>query len=105
LKNKGITPTIEIIQVGDDPASSVYVRNKQKLCERMEINCIIEHFDASKSEEELLSLIHKLNNDKNINGILVQSPLPKHINENKVVQSIAAIKDVDCFNVENVGKL
>jgi methylenetetrahydrofolate dehydrogenase (NADP+)/methenyltetrahydrofolate cyclohydrolase len=71
----------------------------------MEVNCIVEHFDATKSEEDLLSLIRKLNYDKNINGILVQSPLPKHINENKVVQSIAAIKDVDCFNVENVGKL
>jgi len=105
LKSKNIVPTISIIQVGDNPASAVYVRNKLKLCERLKINGNLEHLEENVSEEALLSTINKLNNDKNINGILVQLPLPKHIDENKVIEAINPNKDVDCFHNENVGKL
>jgi len=105
LKSKNIIPTIAIIQVGDNPASAVYVRNKLKLCERLKINGILEHLEENISEEKLLETISKLNNDEKINGILVQLPLPRHIDENKVIKTINPNKDVDCFHCENVGKI
>jgi len=105
LKSKNIIPTITIIQVGDNPASAVYVRNKLKLCERLKINGTLEHLEENVTEETLLKTIVKLNNDKNVNGILVQLPLPKHIDENKVIETISPNKDVDCFHCENVGKI
>ena len=105
LKNKGICPGLAVIIVGDDPASRVYVNNKKKACE--EIGILSEEYalSAETSEEELLSLIEKLNNKKEINGILVQLPVPKHINEETIINAISPQKDVDAFHPVNVGKI
>ena len=105
LKNKGICPGLAVIIVGDDPASRVYVNNKKKACE--EIGILSEEYalSAETSEEELLSFIEKLNNKKEINGILVQLPVPKHINEETIINAISPQKDVDAFHPVNVGKI
>ena len=105
LKNKGICPGLAVIIVGDDPASRVNVNNKKKACE--EIGILSEEYalSAETSEEELLSLIEKLNNKKEINGILVQLPVPKHINEETIINAISPQKDVDAFHPVNVGKI
>ena len=105
LKNKGICPGLAVIIVGDDPASRVYVNNKKKACE--EIGILSEEYalSAETSEEELLSLIEKLNNKKEINGILVQLPVPKHINEETIINATSPQKDVDAFHPVNVGKI
>ncbi|GMO14920.1 MAG: bifunctional methylenetetrahydrofolate dehydrogenase/methenyltetrahydrofolate cyclohydrolase [Mycoplasmoidaceae bacterium] len=105
LKKRAITPCILIIQVGEDPASSIYVRNKKKLSDELGVECIVNKLDAKITQEELLYTIYRANNDKLINGILVQVPLPKHIDENIVISAINPMKDVDCFHPENVGKL
>lgn len=105
FKNQQITPTINIFQIGDVAASSIYVRNKKRLCDKIGVNCNIIKLEEQVGENELIKLINDSNNDKNINGILVQLPLPSHINENKIIESISPIKDVDCFNELNVGKL
>ena len=98
-------PKLVIIQVGDNPSSNVYIKNKLKLSE--EIGSITELFKLpeSSSKEEILNLISKCNLDKSIHGILVQLPLPKHINEQCVLEAIDKNKDVDCFNPYNIGKL
>lgn len=96
---------LSIIQVGDDPASSVYVRNKVKACEYVGIKIRIHHFQESVSQYELISLISKLNQDREITGILVQLPLPKHINEREITSTISVEKDVDGFHEINVGRL
>ena len=105
LKKDGITPKLAVIMVGDNPASKIYVKNKSKACE--EIGIEYEEFllDESISMEELLNLIEKLNNRKDINGILLQSPIPKNLNIDEAFNKIDYKKDVDGFNPVNVGKL
>lgn len=105
LKKNGINPKLAVIMVGDDPASKVYVRNKSKACEDVGID--YEEFILKKetTQEELIELIKKLNNDNNINGILLQSPIPKHLNINEAFKSITYMKDVDGFTPASVGKL
>lgn len=105
LKEKGIIPKLAVIMVGDDKASKVYVKNKSKACE--EIGIEYEEFllDENISMEELLNLIEKLNNRKDINGILLQSPIPKNLNIDEAFNKIDYKKDVDGFNPVNVGKL
>lgn len=105
LKAKGIEPCLAVILVGENPASQVYVRNKKKACEYCGIKSLSYELSAETTEEELLSLIDELNNNKECNGILVQLPLPKHIDENKVLLRILPEKDVDGFHPYNVGLL
>ena len=101
----GITPGLAVVLVGDDPASQVYVRNKGRACEQVGIRSDTYRFPADYPEEELLGLISKLNEDPEVHGILVQLPLPKHIDEEKVLYTIDPDKDVDGFHPVNVGKL
>lgn len=105
LKQQGIEGCLAVIQVGADPASSVYVRNKKRACEYIGIASLSYELDQDTTEEELLELIHKLNADDKVNGILVQLPVPEHIDENKIIQAISPAKDVDGFHPQNVGAL
>ena len=105
LKEKGIEVTLAVIQVGEDPASSVYVSNKKKACEYIGANSLSYNLIEDSTQEELLELIDKLNNDDKVNGILVQLPLPKHFNEDEVIRRINPDKDVDGFHPINVGRL
>lgn len=105
LKENGVNPKLAVIMVGNDPGSTVYVRNKSKACEKTGIEFEEFLFDENLSEEELLKVIEKLNNDSTINGILLQSPVPKHIDINKAFRTISPEKDVDGFNPVNVGNL
>ena len=105
LKSKGIVPGLAVIIVGDDPASRVYVNSKKKACEEIGYYSKEYALDATTSEEELLNLVKELNNDDKIDGILVQLPLPKHIDEEKVLNTIIPEKDVDAFHPVNVGKI
>ncbi len=105
LNEKGINVGLAVIIVGDDPASRVYVNNKKKACELCGIESFEYALDAETTQEELLELIEKLNNDSRVNGILCQLPVPKHIDENAVIAAISPDKDVDTFHVANVGKL
>ena len=104
-KENGLDISLAVIQVGNDPASSVYVGNKKKACEYIGIKSLSYEIPEETTEEELLALIDKLNEDDSVNGILVQLPLPKHIDEEKVIQKISPKKDVDGFHVQNVGAL
>jgi methylenetetrahydrofolate dehydrogenase (NADP+)/methenyltetrahydrofolate cyclohydrolase len=105
LAEKGITTTLAVILVGNDPASTVYVGNKKKACEYTGIKSLSYELPEETTESELLELIDKLNADKDVNGILVQLPLPKHINEETVLRRISPDKDVDGFHPESVGRL
>ena len=105
LKAKGIEPCLAVVLVGEDSASQVYVRNKKKACEYCGIKSLNYELSEDTTEEELLSLIDELNANKECNGILVQLPLPKHIDENKVLLRIKPEKDVDGFHPYNVGLL
>ncbi len=105
LKRKNINPGLAVIIVGNDPASRVYVNAKKKACEEIGIQSFEYALDENISEEELIDLIHKLNKDDKVNGILVQLPLPKHINEDRVIFAIDINKDVDAFHPVNVGRL
>ena len=105
LKDKGIEVTLAVILVGNDPASTVYVGNKKKACEYTGMNSRSYELPEETTEEELLKLIDELNADKEVNGILVQLPLPKHIDEDKVIRRIDPDKDVDGFHPESVGRL
>lgn len=105
LKEKGIIPRLAVILVGDDPASKVYVRNKSNACKTTDIEYEEFLLDANIQMEDLLSLIKKLNNRSDINGILLQAPIPKHLNINKAFEQIDVNKDVDGFNPTNIGKL
>ena len=96
---------LAVIRVGNDPASAVYVRNKIKACEKCNIRSFSYDLDEVVADAELISLIHKLNDDENVDGILVQLPLPKHINEREVLSEIAPKKDADGFHTVNAGKL
>ncbi len=101
----GLTPGLTVVLVGDNPASRVYVRNKGKACEDVGINSTQHLLPESTTEEALLGLIDRLNADKNVHGILVQLPLPDHINSQSVIEAISPDKDVDGFHPYNVGRL
>lgn len=105
LKNKGITPALTVILVGDDPASAVYVNSKHNTFTQLGLKSEVLRFPAETSQEELLAKIRELNNDKTLHGILVQLPLPKHIDTNTVIDTISPEKDVDGFHVSNAGAL
>lgn len=103
--NYGISPGLAVVIVGNDPASLVYVRNKRRACEQVGINSYEYALPADVSEEELLKCIEELNERSDVHGILVQLPLPKHINEERIINSINPSKDVDAFHPTNVGKI
>ena len=105
LKTQGITPGLAVVLVGDNPASQVYVRNKVKACEDTGMHSVLEKYDASMTEAELLARIDALNNDPSIHGILVQLPLPAHMDAHKVIETISPAKDVDGFHVASAGAL
>ena len=105
LKNNGINPKLAVIMVGDDPASKVYVRNKSRACEEVGIEYEEFILKDETTQEKLIELIKKLNNDKTTNGILLQSPIPKHLNINEAFKAITYMKDVDGFTPSSVGKL
>jgi methylenetetrahydrofolate dehydrogenase (NADP+)/methenyltetrahydrofolate cyclohydrolase len=105
LEEKGITPCIALLLVGDNPASKIYVNMKYKASKEIGFKSIILDKPSDTSEEEVLSIVNKWNNDPDVHGILVQLPLPKHIDEQKVITSILPSKDVDGFHPENMGRL
>ncbi len=105
VADNNIKATLAVIQVGNDPASSVYVGNKKKACEYIGIGSASYELPEETSEEELLKLIDELNADDSINGILVQLPVPKHIDDKKIIERISPLKDVDGFHPESVGNL
>lgn len=105
LTAKGKQPGLAVILVGDDPASQVYVKNKVKACQDNGLYSVFEKYDASLSEADLLARIEALNVDSRIHGILVQMPLPKHINPHKVIEAISPKKDVDGYSVLSAGEL
>lgn len=105
LKKKGIAPKLAVILVGDDKASKVYVKNKNKACEDVGIEFEEHILEAEITQKQLIDLIEELNNRKDINGILLQSPIPAHLDINEAFRKIAPEKDVDGFNPVNVGKL
>ena len=105
LKGQGITPGLAVVLVGDDPASKSYVTAKERACEEIGIYSDDNRLPADTTEADLLTLVEKLNKDPKINGILVQLPLPKHIDENRILLAIDPAKDVDGFHPVNVGKM
>ena len=105
LKEQGVETSLAVILVGDDPASRVYVTNKEKDCAETGIRSIEHHLPADTTREALLALIAQLNADDSIHGVLCQLPLPKHLDERDVIEAIAPEKDVDCFHPANVGRL
>ncbi len=105
LKARGIEGSLAVVQVGEDPASSVYVRNKKKACEYIGIHSLSYELPEETTEEELLNLIASLNENDAVNGILVQLPVPKHIDADKIIRAISPEKDVDGFHPMNVGRL
>jgi methylenetetrahydrofolate dehydrogenase (NADP+)/methenyltetrahydrofolate cyclohydrolase len=105
LKAKGITPGLAVVLVGENPASQVYVRNKVKACEEAGLHSVLEKYDANMTEAELLARVESLNHDASIHGILVQLPLPAHIDAQKVIEAISPAKDVDGFHIASAGAL
>lgn len=105
LKKEGITPKLAVIMVGDNPASKVYVRNKSKACDEVGIEYQEYLLDEKTRQEELIDLIKTLNKDETVNGILLQSPVPEHLNINQAFKAITYLKDVDGFTPSSVGKL
>lgn len=105
LKAKGITPGLAVVLVGSDPASQTYVNSKTRTCERLGMYSVMIELEETISEEELLNSVEKLNQDEKIHGILVQLPLPKQINEDRVIAAISPLKDVDGFHPVSVGKM
>jgi methylenetetrahydrofolate dehydrogenase (NADP+) / methenyltetrahydrofolate cyclohydrolase len=105
LKARGITPGLAVILVGEDPASQVYVRNKVKACQDSGLHSVFEKYEATLSQADLLARIAALNADASIHGILVQMPLPKHIDPHAVIEAIAASKDVDGYSTLSAGEL
>ena len=105
LKAKGITPGLAVILVGENPASQVYVRNKVKACQDSGLHSVLEKYAEDLTEKELLARIDSLNHDASIHGILVQLPLPKHINAQRVIEAISPSKDVDGFHIASAGAL
>ena len=105
LKARGITPGLAVVLVGDNSASQVYVRNKVKACADAGLHSVLERYEADMTEAALLARIDALNKDPSIHGILVQLPVPKHIDANKVIEAIAPEKDVDGFHIASAGAL
>jgi len=105
LRARGITPGLAVIQVGENPASRIYVRSKVKACEDNGLHSVLEHYPVTLSEDELLARIAALNKDPAIHGILVQLPLPPHIDAQEVIEAISPAKDVDGFHVASAGAL
>ncbi len=105
LKSKGITPGLAVIIVGEDPASKVYVANKEKACEQLGMASFKYALPENTTEAELLELVNKLNKDPKVHGILCQLPLPHHLNEELIINTIIPEKDVDAFHPQNVGKI
>ena len=105
LTAKGVKPGLAVVLVGDNPASQVYVRNKVKACEEAGMHSVLEKYEATMTEAELLARVEALNKDPAIHGILVQLPLPKHIDDHKVIEAISPEKDVDGFHVSSAGAL
>jgi methylenetetrahydrofolate dehydrogenase (NADP+)/methenyltetrahydrofolate cyclohydrolase len=105
LKHQNIQPCLAVVLVGEDPASAVYVRNKVKRAKEAGIVSVERYLDTACSQDELEAVVDALNNDSNVHGILVQLPLPKHLNEERIIQMIRPDKDVDGFHPENVGRL
>jgi methylenetetrahydrofolate dehydrogenase (NADP+) / methenyltetrahydrofolate cyclohydrolase len=105
LKARGLTPGLAVVLVGDNQASQVYVRNKVKACTDAGLHSVLEKYDATMTEAELLARVDALNNDPSIHGILVQLPLPAHIDAHKVIEAISPVKDVDGFHVASAGAL
>ncbi|MCB2008181.1 MAG: bifunctional methylenetetrahydrofolate dehydrogenase/methenyltetrahydrofolate cyclohydrolase FolD [Burkholderiaceae bacterium] len=105
LTRKGVRPGLAVILVGEDPASQVYVRNKIKACEESGLHSVFEKYDASLSQDDLLARIEALNADASIHGILVQMPLPRHIDPHRVIETIATAKDVDGYSTLSAGEL
>ena len=105
LKAKGLTPGLAVVLVGDNQASQVYVRNKVKACEDAGLHSVLEKYEATMTEADLLARVEALNNDASIHGILVQLPLPAHIDAQKVIEAISPAKDVDGFHIASAGAL
>lgn len=105
LKAKGITPGLAVVLVGENPASQVYVRNKVKACQDSGLHSLLEQYPQTLTEAALLGRIEELNHDSRIHGILVQLPLPAHINSQKVIEAISPAKDVDGFHISSAGAL
>ncbi len=105
LTQRGVKPGLAVVLVGDNPASAVYVRNKVKACADSGLHSVLEKYDATMTEVELLARIDALNHDPAIHGILVQLPLPKHIDDHKVIEAISPLKDVDGFHIASAGAL
>ena len=105
LKAQGLTPGLAVVLVGDNPASQVYVRNKVKACEDAGLHSVLEKYEATMTEADLLARVEALNNDPAIHGILVQLPLPAHIDATKVIEAISPAKDVDGFHIASAGAL
>ena len=104
-EEKGLNVGLAVVIVGNDPASRVYVNNKKKACEAVGFQSFEYALDENTTQEQLLDLVNKLNSDTSVNGILVQLPLPKHIDEKAVINAISPAKDVDAFHPENVGRI
>jgi methylenetetrahydrofolate dehydrogenase (NADP+)/methenyltetrahydrofolate cyclohydrolase len=105
LKAQGLTPGLAVVLVGDNQASQVYVRNKVKACEDAGLHSVLEKYEATMTEADLLARVEALNNDASIHGILVQLPLPAHIDAQKVIEAISPAKDVDGFHIASAGAL
>ncbi len=105
LKAQGVEVTLAVIIVGDDPASRVYVNNKKKACEYVGFKSLEYALPAETTQEELMALVDELNNRDDVNGILCQLPLPKHLDEKAIIEAISPLKDVDAFHASNVGKI
>jgi methylenetetrahydrofolate dehydrogenase (NADP+)/methenyltetrahydrofolate cyclohydrolase len=105
LKQKGIVPGLSVILVGDDPASAVYVRNKERACQEIGIYSVVHRLSAETTEEQLISLVQSLNSDRALHGILVQLPLPSHLNEMAILRAVNPDKDVDGLHVVTAGRL
>lgn len=105
LKEQGITPGLTVIVVGDDPASAIYVRNKERACVKLGMNSQVLRFPAETTQKEILNTVRLLNQDDSVHGILVQLPLPRHIDEQAVLRAIDPDKDVDGFHAMNAGRL
>lgn len=105
LKKSGVTPGLAVIIVGENPASQIYVRNKQRACEEVGFESFKYELPENTTQDELLELVKKLNDDDRVNGILCQLPLPEHIDESTVINNISPKKDVDAFHPENVGRI
>ena len=105
IQNNSVVPCLAAVLVGDDPASQVYVRNKVKACEHVGIDSQLHRLPAETTQDDLLKLIAKLNKDETVHGILVQLPLPGHMDTDLVLQAVSPAKDVDAFHPVNVGRL